>query len=41
MINELYITISKDLSITKFSNETEKSFRSRLVYSALGNEDLQ
>ena len=37
MINELYITISKDLSITKFSNETEKSFRSRLVYSALGN----
>lgn len=35
-INELYMTISNDLRITRFNNESEESFRCRLVYSALG-----
>ncbi len=35
-INELYKTVSSDLKITRFNNESEESFRCRLVYSALG-----
>ena len=35
-INELYKTISNDLNITRFNNESEESFRCRLVYSGIG-----
>lgn len=35
-INELYETISKDLSIKRFKNESDQSYNCRLVYSALG-----
>jgi hypothetical protein len=36
MINELFETMSKDMSITRYYNESDESFIYRLCYSALG-----